>query len=101
MSDYVINWIVFGMGILAMIFSAAISIRFMLSKTLLSRAIGMQIAAEFIALTATNVFAYFSLIDQYNSMGPLQAAAIRVLIFCTSLFTSIHLYFVLRPPDDS
>ena len=98
-TDYEMNLIVFSMGMISMCFSAVIALRFIRSKTLLSRAVGMQIGAEFIALAATNVFAYFALIDGYNSMTPGKAALIRVMIFCTSLFTSIHMTYVMRLYD--
>ena len=96
----ILNWVVFCMGCVAMCFSAIIGLRFVISETLLSKAVGLQILAEFVALAITNFFAYISLINEYNAMGPRSAAALRIIIFCTSLFTSLHLYMVLHTGRD-
>ena len=86
-------WIVFGTGVLSLLISFAIGIRFAMTGWAVGIALAMEKAVDALNCLATLIFSTNALATGSNDVDMYVASALRMVIFVPSALVGLHLYF--------
>ena len=86
-------WIVFGTGVLSLLISFAIGIRFAMTGWAVGIALAMEKAVDALNCLATLIFSTNALATGSNDVDMYVASALRMVIFVPSALVGLPLYF--------